>query len=195
MVQPFAVTVGKLTAKPEPTPDNLREFEAHCQALDIDAAFAVDPDADRCVLVAGGKVVLEELTLAAAVTGFLALNPQKIVVKNVSTSLATDAAAIAHGAQVVQTAVGEVNVCLKMRELGAAIGGEGNGGVILQAAHLGRDSIVAIMLILQWMALEKKPLQGLLVSLKVYEIVKEKFEFAADQKQAIQDKLAEFAAL
>ena len=67
-----------------------------------------------------------------------------------------------------------------MRELNAAIGGEGNGGVILQAAHLGRDSIVAIMLILQWMALEKKPLQELLAGLKVYEIVKEKFEFAAD---------------
>ncbi|KAH0573312.1 Phosphoglucosamine mutase [Spironucleus salmonicida] len=195
LVEPFNMKLGKLPQFPEPTLQNLKEFESHCASLDIDCAFAVDPDADRCVLIAGGKVISEELTLASAVTGYLSLNSSPYVVKNVSTSLATDAAAAKFNTKVLQTAVGEVNVCMKMKEVGAKIGGEGNGGVIMADAHYGRDSIVAILLILQWISIEKKTLAELIHGLESFAILKLKFDYQIENRGCIETKLTEFSKL
>ena len=78
------------------------------------------------------------------------------MVKNCSSSLSDDAVCKLFGAKITETAVGEVNVALKMKELNSRIGGEGNGGIIFRDAHLGRDSVCAICLVLSAMAMSGK---------------------------------------
>jgi phosphomannomutase len=87
-----------------------------------------------------------------------------------------DDVAHAAGATVVRSPVGEVNVAVKMRQEHAAIGGEGNGGVILTELHLGRDAPVAVALILQMLAEDKQPLSRIVGSYPTYAIVKDKLD-------------------
>lgn len=151
---PFHTEIGKLPEHPEPTPANLVDFKQFLTDKKIDVGFAVDPDADRCVIVdEHGVPILEELTLAICIQYVLSQDPSaKEVVKNCSSSLSDDAVCKKFGVHITETAVGEVNVALKMKELGSRIGGEGNGGIIFRDAHLGRDSVCAICLVLSAMA-------------------------------------------
>lgn len=86
--------------------------------------------------------------------------------------MAVDVIAKEYGASVIRTPIGEINVAKKMQEVDAAIGGEGNGGVLLPEAHLGRDSLVAAALILQLLAEEARPLSVLMQDLPHYEMIK-----------------------
>ena len=167
---------GRFPREPEPIPANLREFERFVADSGADIGFAVDPDVDRLALVSGeGHAIGEEYTLALAAR--LVLRHRRgTIVTNLSSSLLIDDAARDAGVDAVRTPVGEVNVAVRMRELNAPIGGEGNGGVILPEVHLGRDAPIGAALLLQLLVEEGRPLSAIVASLPRYVIVKEKLE-------------------
>ncbi|MBU1063565.1 phosphoglucosamine mutase [bacterium] len=160
---------------PEPLPENLLELNKAVLDNKADLGFAIDPDGDRLAIVSDlGKPISEEYTLVLAAKLVLSKFPNldQKVVTNLSTTMAVDDIAKKYGATVIRTAIGEINVAKKMREVDAAVGGEGNGGVLLPEAHLGRDSLVAAALILQLLAEEAKPLSVLMQELSHYEMIK-----------------------
>ena len=117
-----------------------------------DIGFVVDPDADRLALVCeDGTMFGEENTLVAVADYVLQHTPGNTV-SNLSSSRGLRDVTEKHGCNYAPAAVGEVNVVTKMKETGAVIGGEGNGGVIYPAAHSGRDALVGIALILTHLA-------------------------------------------
>ena len=167
---------GRFPRAPEPVAENLGELERLVKDTKADIGLAVDPDVDRLALVSEqGKAIGEDYTLALA--AMLVLRHQKgAVVTNLSTSLVVEDAVTRGGAKLTRAPVGEINVAVRMRELKAVIGGEGNGGVILSDVHLGRDAPVGIALILQLMAETGKTLSALSAELPRYHIVKDKLD-------------------
>ena len=165
---------GRFPREPEPIPDNLREFERFARQSGVDIGFAVDPDVDRLALLSDeGTAIGEDYTLALAAR--LVLRHRKgPVVTNLSTSLLIDDVARDAGVEAVRAPVGEVNVAVRMRELNAPIGGEGNGGVILPEVHLGRDAPIGAALLLQLLVEEGRPLSSIVADLPRYVIVKDK---------------------
>lgn len=156
---------GKFAHTPEPTPANLTELGDRVRAERADLGVAVDPDADRLVLVdETGTVLSEEYTVTLAALSVLSSTHSahfgsvqnntlpKCVAVNLSTTRMVDDVARQFGATVVRTPVGERHVVEDMRTHGAVIGGEGNGGVIYPASHEGRDSLVGVALILDLLA-------------------------------------------
>jgi phosphomannomutase len=117
-------------------------------------------------------------------------NQEPVVVINMSTSRAIEDIAARHGARCERTAVGEVNVARRMRELGAIIGGEGNGGVIDPRVHYGRDSLVGIALILEQLARTGRRLSELVAALPRYAIVKSKVDLERGRTAAALERLA-----
>lgn len=182
---------GRFPRGPEPVAKNLRDL---CQAVRQSGAhvgFALDPDGDRLALVAaGGAPVGEELTLALAADLVLERGPGPVVA-NVSTSRVIDDVAGRHGVAVYRAAVGEANVVTKMREVGAVIGGEGNGGVILPAAHYGRDALVGMALVLELLAARQADLADLVGALPAYVIDKVEVRGAAPDLEALRASLQE----
>ena len=167
---------GRFPREPEPIPANLREFEKFVAKSGADIGFAVDPDVDRLALVSDeGKAVGEDYTLALAARLVLRHRTGPIVT-NLSTSLLVDDVAREAGVEAVRAPVGEVNVAVRMRELHAPIGGEGNGGVILPEVHLGRDAPIGAALLLQLLVEEGRPLSAIVASLPRYVIVKDKLD-------------------
>jgi len=165
---------GRFPREPEPIPDNLREFEKFAQGTGADIGFAVDPDVDRLALLDNeGKAIGEDYTLALA-TRLVLRHRKGPVVTNLSTSLLIDDVAREAGVDAVRAPVGEVNVAVRMRELNAPIGGEGNGGVILPEVHLGRDAPIGAALLLQLLVEEGRPLSAIVADLPRYVIVKDK---------------------
>jgi len=169
---------------PEPLPENLTALAARVAASHADLGIAVDPDVDRLVLInERGEPYGEEYTIATAVDFVLkqqkrlglSLATPRVVI-NLSTTRAVEDIASRYGAEVVRTPVGEINVAARIRDIGAVIGGEGSGGVILPAVHLGRDAIVGIGLVLQHLAESGGTLSQLKASLPQYAIAKGKLE-------------------
>jgi phosphomannomutase len=178
---------GIFSRTPEPIPENLTALTERVRKEGADLGIAVDPDVDRLVLVTEhGEPYGEEYTISSAVKFVLeketAVQAQKghrqqmIVVVNLSTTRAVNDIASEYGATCLRTPVGEINVAKRMKLAGAVIGGEGSGGVILPAVHLGRDAIVGIGLLLQMLAESGKTLSGLRMSLPLYYITKAKIE-------------------
>ena len=167
---------GNFTRGTEPLPKNLKDL---CQAVishDADAGFAVDPDADRLAVVnEKGEPLGEEYTLVLAADGYLEniVKSEKFVV-NLSTSLALEKLAESKNCSVIRSAVGEINVVNKMNEIGSDLGGEGNGGVILRECHLGRDSLVAVTMVLNRLSQSNETLSEIHQSLPQFEIIKDK---------------------
>jgi len=160
---------------PEPLPENLTELNKTVLDNKAHLGFAIDPDGDRLAIVSDiGQPISEEYTLVLATKLVLSKFPNldQKVVTNLSTTMAVDVIAKEYGASVIRTPIGEINVAKKMQEVDAAIGGEGNGGVLLPEAHLGRDSLVAAALILQLLAEEARPLSVLMQDLPHYEMIK-----------------------
>lgn len=167
---------GRFPREPEPVPANLGELEQLVKSSGADIGLAVDPDVDRLALVSDeGRAIGEDYTLALAAKLVLRHRTGPVVT-NLSTSLLVDDVARAAGVEAVRAPVGEVNVAVRMRELGAPIGGEGNGGVILPEVHLGRDAPVGTALLLQLLAEERRPLSQIVADLPRYVIVKDKLE-------------------
>ncbi|MFZ5518246.1 MAG: phosphoglucosamine mutase [Candidatus Zhuqueibacterota bacterium] len=143
---------GLFPRSPEPLPENLKELCDKVKSEKADIGFAVDPDVDRLAIVSEkGKPLGEEYTLVLAVNYVMQKRHGAIVV-NASVTQAIDEIAKRYGTEVLRTKVGEIHVAKKMHEVKAAIGGEGNGGVILPELHLGRDAPLGIALILQHLA-------------------------------------------
>ena len=167
---------GKFPHPPEPVAENLGELERLVRESGADLGVAVDPDVDRLALVSEqGKAIGEDYTLALA--SMLVLRHRSgPVVTNLSTSLVVEDAVTRGGSTLTRAPVGEVNVAVRMRELKAVVGGEGNGGVILPEVHLGRDAPLGIALILQLLTEEGKPLSAVVAGLPRYAIVKEKID-------------------
>lgn len=155
---------GIFAHMPEPIPENLTQLAAAAKGNDI--AIAVDPDSDRCVLIGeDGQPLVEEYTLALAVYLAVKYNGfKKPVCKNISTTRAIDDICKENGVQCIGTAIGEVNVAVKMVEVGSEIGGEGNGGVMLTDCHIGRDALVAVACVLQLLSIERKKNPSITIS-------------------------------
>ena len=169
-------TDGRFPRPPEPVAENLGELERLVLRSGAAIGFAVDPDVDRLALVADtGKAIGEDYTLALAARVVLR-HRSGPVVTNLSTSRIVEDVATAAGMRVVLAPVGEVNVALKMRDEEAAVGGEGNGGVILPEMHLGRDAPVGAALLLQLLHEEGRPLSAIVGELPRYVIVKDKLD-------------------
>jgi phosphomannomutase len=167
---------GRFPHAPEPVAENLGDLERLVRDSHADIGVAVDPDVDRLALVSeAGTAIGEDYTLALA--AMLVLRHRRgPVVTNLSTSLVVEDAVTRGGSTLTRTPVGEVNVAVRMRELRAVVGGEGNGGVILPEVHLGRDAPLGIALILQLLTETGKPLSAVAAELPRYSIVKDKLE-------------------
>ncbi|MCC6244035.1 MAG: phosphoglucosamine mutase [Gemmatimonadaceae bacterium] len=169
-------TDGRFHRPPEPVAENLGELEALVRNVGADVGFATDPDVDRLALVLDdGRAPGEDYTLAFAARTVLR-HRRGPVVTNLSTSKVVADVAVAAGVPFHFAKVGEVNVALTMRDVGATIGGEGNGGVILPEMHLGRDAPVGAALLLQLMLEENRPLSALAADRPRYVIVKDKLD-------------------
>ena len=172
-------TDGLFPRAPEPVPENLGELAAAVRQAGADIGLAVDPDVDRLALVdETGVPIGEDYTLAFAVRAVLdgRSSPAEhaTVVMNLSTSLVVEDAARAAGARVVRAPVGEANVARAIRDEGALIGGEGNGGVMLPALHIGRDAPLGVALILHLLAANGVTVSDLVAASPRYTIVKAK---------------------
>lgn len=167
---------GDFPRRPEPVPEALTDLAAFVRERKAAVGFAQDPDADRLVLVdETGTPVSEELTLALCLLSWYSRGGRGDAVVNMSTSRVNDAVAARFGFAVHRAKVGEANVLTRMRELAAPIGGEGNGGIILPELNPCRDSFVGMLLVLDLLAREKRPLSAIVASLPQYQMVKEKF--------------------
>ncbi len=175
----YCDSTGIFPHEPEPLPKNLTELAKSVKDNDCTLGIAVDPDADRLVLVdEHGNTISEEMTLAIATDITLEQkNSVGNVVVNLSSSLITKSIADKYDCKVLRSAVGEINVVKKMKESGAIIGGEGSGGVILPDCHYGRDSLVGIVLVLMLLAARNTTLSSLLQQYPKYYILKHKQEF------------------
>ena len=170
----FAEVTGDFAHEAEPLPQNLSVLARAVAEGRADLGIAVDPDVDRLVLVSeDGGMFGEEYTLAAVADYVLAHTPGPVV-SNLSSSRVLRDVAARHGQPYAAGAVGEVHVVRKMREVGAVLGGEGNGGVIDPALHYGRDSLVGIALVLSSLATSGKAASELRAGFPDYTIVKEK---------------------
>jgi phosphomannomutase len=180
---------GRFPRPPEPVAENLAELEALVQRTRADIGIAVDPDVDRLALVSEkGTALGEDYTLALA--SLLVLrHRQGAAVTNLSTSKVVEDAVIKAGSKLTLAPVGEINVAVRMRELRAVIGGEGNGGVILPELHLGRDAPVGIALILQLLTEDNRPLSAVAGDLPRYAIVKDKLDRPKASLDTVYDAL------
>jgi phosphomannomutase len=172
-------TDGRFPRPPEPIPENLGELSRLVRDTGAELGFAIDPDVDRLALVdETGRPIGEDYTLAFAVAAVLdgritdAIIPTVVV--NLSTSLVVEDAARSRGARFVRAPVGEANVARAIRDEGALIGGEGNGGVMLPALHIGRDAPLGVALILHLLAATGVTLSHLVAAAPRYAIVKAK---------------------
>ena len=161
---------GNFNREAEPLAENLNELEQKVLSDRADIGFATDPDGDRLSIVSNkGKAIGEEYTLVLAVKNFIN-SQESMVVTNLSTSMMLDNIAD----KTIRTKIGEAHVVKKMNELNIAIGGEGNGGVILKEVNLGRDSLVAISMILNLLSLSGKSISDEISNIPKYLMIKDK---------------------
>lgn len=167
---------GKFAHNPEPVPQNLTQISALVKTSGADVGIVVDPDVDRLALVMeDGEMFVEENTLIAVADYVLSKTPGNTV-SNLSSSRGLRDVTQAHGCIYTPAAVGEVNVVAAMKQTGAVIGGEGNGGVIYPELHYGRDALVGVALFLTMLAKSGKTMTSLKESLPRYAIAKNKVE-------------------
>lgn len=183
---------GRFAHTPEPIPQNLTGISDLLKTGVADVGFVVDPDVDRLAIVMeNGEMFVEEYTLVAVADYVLQHTPGSTV-SNLSSSRALGDVTRAHGCEYHASAVGEVNVVAKMKETGAVIGGEGNGGVIYPEAHYGRDALVGVALFLTLLAHSGKKVSELKAGYPPYEIAKNKVELTPDiDVDAILEKMKE----
>ncbi len=171
---------GRFAHTPEPIPQNLTQISALMADGKADVGFVVDPDVDRLAIVMeNGEMFVEEYTLVSIADYVLSHTPGSTV-SNLSSSRALRDVTEAHGCTYSAAAVGEVNVTTKMKETGAVIGGEGNGGVIYPASHYGRDALVGVALFLTLLAKSGKTVSELRAGCAAYEIAKNKIELTPE---------------
>lgn len=167
---------GRFAHNPEPLPENLAGLSAEVKKSGADLGIAVDPDVDRlCFVCEDGTMFGEEFTLVAVADYVLSQKPGNTV-SNMSSTKALKEITLKHGGQYFPSAVGEVNVVNKMKEVNAVIGGEGNGGIIAPDLHYGRDALIGIGLFLSALARHKNGMRSFRSKYPDYFISKNKIE-------------------
>lgn len=165
---------GHFAHNPEPLPEHLIELGRQVVAKKAHLGIAVDPDVDRlCFVCEDGSMFGEEYTLVAVADYVLKKQPGNTV-SNMSSTRALKDITLKHGGSYFSSAVGEVNVVNKMKEVNAVIGGEGNGGIIFPELHYGRDALIGIALFLSHLAESKKSTKQLRNTFPDYFISKNK---------------------
>ena len=171
---------GHFAHTPEPIPENLTQISDLMRGSKADVGFVVDPDVDRLAIVMeNGEMFVEEYTLVAVADYVLSKTPGSTV-SNLSSSRALRDVSKCHGCGYSSAAVGEVNVVAKMKQTGAVIGGEGNGGVIYPELHYGRDALVGVALFLTLLAKSGMKVSELKKTYPQYQIAKNKIELTPD---------------
>lgn len=170
---------GHFAHNPEPLPKNLQQLAEAVVKEKADLGIAVDPDVDRLAFVnEDGSMFGEEYTLVAVADYMLSQQPGATV-SNLSSTRALRDVTEKHGGTYYASAVGEVNVVEKMKEVKAVIGGEGNGGIIVPALHYGRDALAGIALFLTHLAKSGLRMSALRAGYPNYEMVKDKIALDA----------------
>ncbi len=196
----YCENTGIFPHNPEPLPIHLGDLMTAVVNYGADFGVAVDPDADRLVLIDNeGNAIGEEKTVVLAIesvlsfmTDFKKLYKYNVVVNSSTTQLA-EFVADKYDAKLIRSAVGEINVVKAMKENNAIIGGEGSGGVIFPDSHYGRDSLVGVTLILALLIRKRASLSQLANSYPKYFMEKEKYNFTGDfeiLKEIVKEKLA-----
>ena len=143
---------GNFSHNPEPLDKNLSELKSSVVKENADLGIAIDPDVDRLVFVCeNGTLFGEENTLVAC-ADYVLSKTKGSTVSNMSSSMSLDIISKKHECKYFSSKVGEINVVEKMKEVGAIIGGEGNGGIIYPESHYGRDALVGVVLFLSHLA-------------------------------------------
>jgi phosphomannomutase len=167
---------GRFAHNPEPLPQHLTELANEVNKQKAHLGIAVDPDVDRlCFVCEDGSMFGEEYTLVA-VADYVLQHRKGNTVSNMSSTKALKDVTVKHGGEYSPSAVGEVNVVTKMKEVNAVIGGEGNGGIIVPDLHYGRDALIGIALFLTYLANTKKSAKQLRGTYPDYFISKNKIE-------------------
>ena len=167
---------GKFAHNPEPLPQHLTGLSNEVVKQKADLGIAVDPDVDRlCFVCEDGSMFGEEYTLVAVADYVLSKNKGNTV-SNMSSTKALKEITLKNGGEYFPSAVGEVNVVKKMKDVNAVIGGEGNGGIIVPDFHYGRDALIGIGLFLSHLANHKKGIKSLRAAYPDYFISKNKIE-------------------
>lgn len=177
----FTDSSGDFQHNPEPLEKNLSDLKALMQKGGQDIGFVVDPDVDRLALFCeDGTMYGEEYTLVTVADYVLQHTPGNTVSNLSSTRALRDVTNRFPSCKYTAAAVGEVNVVTKMKETGAVIGGEGNGGVIYPAAHSGRDALVGIALILTYLAKKGMKTSELRATYPPYQIAKNRIDLTPE---------------
>lgn len=187
---------GEFAHNPEPLPQNLTEISEVIVREGADLGIVVDPDVDRLAFVnEDGTMFVEEYTLVA-VADYILSKQVGNTVSNLSSSRALRDVTEAHGGSYTASAVGEVNVVAKMKETGAIIGGEGNGGVIYPELHYGRDALVGSALFLTYLAKKNMTMTALRATYPAYFASKNKIELtpAIDVDKVLLEMKARYAS-
>jgi len=167
---------GRFAHNPEPLPENLVALSAAVKKHNASFGIAVDPDVDRlCFVCEDGSMFGEEYTLVA-VADYVLSKRKGNTVSNMSSTKALKEITLKHGGEYFPSAVGEVNVVNRMKEVNAVIGGEGNGGIIVPDLHYGRDALIGTGLFLSALAQHKNGLKSFRTRYPDYFISKNKIE-------------------
>ena len=171
---------GDFAHNPEPLEKNLQGIMDKMKQGGFDLGIVVDPDVDRLAFICeDGKMFGEEYTLVS-VADYVLSHTKGNTVSNLSSTRALRDVTEKHGGQYTAAAVGEVNVTTKMKEVGAVIGGEGNGGVIYPESHYGRDALVGIALFLSSLAQKGCKVSELRATFPDYQIAKNRIDLTPD---------------
>ena len=169
-------TSGNFAHNPEPLAPHLKQICESVIEEKADLGIVVDPDVDRlCFVNEDGSLFGEEYTLVAIADYILSIEKGNTV-SNLSSTRALQEVTLKHGGKYHASAVGEVNVVSKMKEVKAIIGGEGNGGVIFPDSHFGRDALMGIGLFLSYYAHKNQTMSAIKAALPQFEMAKNKIE-------------------
>ncbi len=176
-IELYCTPNGHFPHNPEPLKEHLTDISELVVKENADFGIVVDPDVDRLALICeDGSMFGEEYTLVACADYVLGRLGGGNTVSNLSSSRALRDVTQSHGGNYQASAVGEVNVVVKMKETNAAIGGEGNGGIIYPESHYGRDSLVGVALFLYQLAHKKVSCKALRESYPSYFMSKNKIQ-------------------
>lgn len=180
VVKLYCEPSGHFPHNPEPLAKHLKELSKRVKEENADFGIAVDPDVDRLAFVdENGEMFGEEYTLVS-IADYVLSRKKGATVSNLSSSRALRDITEKHGCEYFASAVGEVNVVAKMKEVNAVIGGEGNGGVIYPELHYGRDSLVGVALFLSLLSEKQIKVSKLRQTYTSYFMAKEKIELTPD---------------
>jgi len=180
VVELYCEPNGKFPHNPEPLPEHLHDLCSLVKETNSDLGFVVDPDVDRLAIVSeDGTLFGEEYTLVA-VADHVLKTQKGDTVSNLSSTRALRDVSEKYGVNYHASAVGEVNVVAKMKEVNSPIGGEGNGGIIYPELHYGRDSLVGVALFLTHLAQSKVSCSELRKQYTDYYMSKQKIQLTPE---------------